>query len=108
MLKNIVKMVGENQVENIVLYVSMYLCIYVSMFSNLYSNQEVSELMINIQENKWLSGIKIARIIEPGLNIHNLIETMAKKLSLLIKISKHAAKLCFGCYLIKCVNNVEE
>jgi hypothetical protein len=33
---------------------------------------------------------------------------MAKKLSLLIKISKHAAKLCFGCYLIKCVNNVEE
>ena len=76
-LNNIVNMTGENQVENIELDVTM--------FSNHCANQEVSELMINIQENKWLSDIKIARIIEPGLNIHNLIETMAKKLSLPIK-----------------------
>lgn len=64
----------------------------VTMFSNLCSNQEVSELMINIQGNKWLRDIKIAKIIGPGLNIHNLIETMVKKLSLPIKNFKTRSK----------------
>ncbi len=77
MLKTIVKMADENQVKNIVLDVTT--------FSILCSNQDISELMINIQENGWLKDIKIARIIEPGLNIHNVIEAMAKKLSLPIK-----------------------
>ena len=77
MLKTIVKVAGKNQLKNIVLDVTA--------FTILCSNQDISELMINIQENDWLSDIKIARIIEPGPNIHNIIEGMAAKLSLPIK-----------------------
>ncbi len=77
MLKTIVKMAGKNQVKNIVLDSTelKILC----------SSVEIVDLMITIQENGWLGDLKIARIVKPELNIHNVIEGMAEKLSLSIK-----------------------
>ena len=70
-------MAGKNQVKNIVLDVTE--------FKNLCSNQEITQLMITIQQNDWLGNLKLARIIKPDLNIHNLIEGLSEKLSLSIK-----------------------
>jgi hypothetical protein len=77
MLKTIVKMAGKNQVTNIVLDSTelRILC----------SNVEVAQLMSTIKKNSWFSGLKIAIVVNPELNIHNVIEVMAEKLSLSIK-----------------------
>jgi len=37
------------------------------------------------QQNNWLGDLKIAMIIKPELNIYNVIEGLAEKLSLYIK-----------------------
>ena len=77
MLKTIVKMAGKNQVSNIVLD-----CIE---FELLCSNIEIANLLITVQESGWLRGLKLARIINPELNIQNVIEGLAERLSLPIK-----------------------
>jgi hypothetical protein len=77
MLKTIVKMAGKNQVKNIVLDSTD--------FQLLCSNIEVAKLMIAIQENGWLRGLKLARIVKPESNINNVIEGLAENLSLSIK-----------------------
>ena len=77
MLKTIVKMAGKNEVNNVVLDVTN--------FKILCSNVEIAKLLITISENDWLTNLKIARIINPENNIHNVIEGMAKNLSLSIK-----------------------
>jgi hypothetical protein len=77
MLKTIVKIAGKNQVKNIVLDGTE--------FTILCSNIEVAKLMITIEENGWLSDLKIARIVKPELNIQNVIEGIADGLSLSIK-----------------------
>jgi hypothetical protein len=77
MIKTIVKMAGKNQVSNIVLD-----CI---QFKILCSNPDIAQLMITIQENDWLGDLKIAMIIKSELNIYNVIEGLAEKLSLSIK-----------------------
>ena len=77
MIKTIVKMAGKNQVKNVVLDSSE--------FKILCTNVEIAKLMMTIQENDWLGDLKIARIIKPELNIQNVIEGMAEKLSLSIK-----------------------
>lgn len=77
MIKTIVKIAGKNQVKNIVLDGTE--------FTILCTNVEIAKLLMTIQENDWLGDLKIARIIKPGINIHNVIEGMAEKLSLSIK-----------------------
>jgi hypothetical protein len=77
MLKTVVKMAGKNQVKHIVMD-STQLEIHCS-------NQEIAQLLIITQENDWLGNLKIAMIIKPELNIYNVIEGLAEKLSLLIK-----------------------
>ena len=77
MLKTIVKTAGKNEVNNVVLDVTK--------FKILCSNVEIAKLLITISENDWLTNLKIARIINPENNIHNVIEGMAKNLSLSIK-----------------------
>lgn len=77
MLKTIVKIAGKNQVQNIVFDGTE--------FEILCPNVEIAKLMITIQEDGWLGGLKIARIVNPELNIENVIEGMAKKLSLSVK-----------------------
>lgn len=77
MIKTIVKMAGKNQVGNIVLD-----CTH---FKILCSNSEISQLMITTQENDWLGNLKIAMIMKSELNIYNVIEGLAEKLSLSIK-----------------------
>ena len=77
MLKTIIKMAGKNQVTNIVLDCTK--------FKIICSNQEISQLMIIIQENDWLGNLKIAMIIKPEFNIYNVIEDLAENLSLSIK-----------------------
>jgi len=77
MIKTIVKMAGKHQMKNIVLDSTE--------FKILCSNEEITELMINIQENDWLWDLRIARIVKPEFNVHNIIEGMAEKLSLSIK-----------------------
>jgi hypothetical protein len=77
MLKTIVKIAGKNQVKNVVLDVTE--------FTVLCTNVEIAQLLMTIQENDWLGDLKIARIINSEMNIHNVIEGMAAKLSLPIK-----------------------
>jgi hypothetical protein len=77
MLKTIVKMAGKNQVKNVVLDVTA--------FTILFTNVEIANLMITFQENDWLGDLKIAKIIDPALNIHNVIQGLAESLSLPIK-----------------------
>ena len=77
MLKTIVKIAGKNQVKNIVLDSTE--------FTILCANVEIAKLMISIQENGWLGDLKIARIVNPDLNVQNVIEGLAENLSLLIK-----------------------
>lgn len=77
MVKTIVKIAGKNQVQNVVLDSTE--------FKILCANVEIINLMMTIQENDWLGELKIARIINPELNIQNVIEGMAEKLSLSIK-----------------------
>lgn len=77
MLKTIVKMAGKNQVNSIVLDSTEFkLCC---------SNMEIANLMINVQENQLLQGLKFARIVKPEKNIQNVIEGLAESLSLPIK-----------------------
>lgn len=77
MLKTIVKIAGKNQVKNIVLDSTE--------FTILCTNVEIAKLMISIQENGWLGDLKVARIVNPELNVQNVIEGLAENLSLLIK-----------------------
>jgi len=77
MLKTIVKIAGKNQVKNIVLDNTE--------FTILCTNVEIAKLMISIQENGWLGDLKVARIVNPELNVQNVIEGLAENLSLLIK-----------------------
>jgi hypothetical protein len=77
MLKTIVKIAGKNQVKNVVLDGTE--------FKILCTNVEIASLLMTIQENDWLGDLKIARIVNPELNIQNVIEGMAEKLSLSIK-----------------------
>ena len=77
MLKTIVKIAGKNQVKNVVLDGTE--------FTILCTNVEIAQLLMTIQENDWLGDLKIARIINSEMNIHNVIEGMAEKLSLPIK-----------------------
>jgi hypothetical protein len=77
MLKTVVKMAGKNQLKNIVMD-STQLKIHCS-------NQEIAQLLSITQENDWLGNLKIAMIVKPELNIYNVIEVLAEKLSLLIK-----------------------
>jgi hypothetical protein len=77
MLKTIVKLAGKNQVKNIVLDVTQ--------FEILCPNVEIAKLMISIQENGWIGDLKIARIVNSKMNIQNVIEGMADRLSLSIK-----------------------
>jgi hypothetical protein len=77
MFKTIVKMAGKNQVKNIVLDTTE--------FKILCSHQDITQMMLTIQENNWLGDLKLARIIKPEHNIHNVIEAWAEKLSLSIK-----------------------
>lgn len=77
MIKMIVKMAGKNQVKNIVLDSTEFKILCTSI--------EIVELMITVQKNGWLGELKIARIVKPEHNIHNVIEVMAEKLSLSIK-----------------------
>jgi|TARA_R110000868_G_scaffold189646_5_gene432734 hypothetical protein len=77
MLKTIVKIAGKNQVKNIVLDSTE--------FTILCTNVEIAKLMISIQENGWLGDLKVARIVNPELNVQNVIEGLAESLSLSIK-----------------------
>jgi len=77
MLKTIIKMAGKNQVKNIVLDVTE--------FRIFCSNEEIAKLMISVQENDWLGDLKIAKIIKPEFNVHNIIGGIAENLSLSIK-----------------------
>lgn len=77
MLKTIVKIAGKNQVKNVVLDGTE--------FKILCTNVEIASLLMTIQENDCLGDLKIARIVNPELNIQNVIEGMAEKLSLSIK-----------------------
>lgn len=77
MLKTAVKMAGKNQVKNIVLDATE--------FKILCSNHEIDLLMTDVKENGWISDLKIAGIINPHRNIHNVITVLAEKLSLPIK-----------------------
>ena len=77
MLKTIVKMAGKNQVNNIVLDSTEYKIIC--------SNVEIAKLLVSIQESGLLGGLKIARIVKSDININNVIEGLAEKLSLSIK-----------------------
>ena len=77
MLKTIVKTAGKNQIKNIVLDSTE--------FKLLCSNAEITKLMITIKEDGWLGELKVARIVKPELNIQNVIEGLAEKLSLSIR-----------------------
>ncbi|WP_339719856.1 hypothetical protein [uncultured Paraglaciecola sp.] len=77
LLKTIVKMAGKNQVKNVVLDNTE--------FRLLFSNIEIAKLLITVQENGWLGGLKVARIVKPEMNIENVIEGLAESLSLSIK-----------------------
>jgi hypothetical protein len=77
MLKSIVKMAGENQLQRIVLDSTK--------LNILCSSQQIAKLMISIQENDLIGNMRIASIVNFELNINNLIEGMAEKLSLSIK-----------------------
>jgi hypothetical protein len=77
MLKSIVKMAGENQLQRIVLDSTK--------LNILCSSQQIAKLMISIQENDLIGNMRIAGIVNFELNINNLIEGMAEKLSLSIK-----------------------
>jgi hypothetical protein len=77
MLKSIVKMAGENQLQRIVLDSTK--------LNILCSSQQIAKLMISIQENDLIGNMIIASIVNFELNINNLIEGMAEKLSLSIK-----------------------
>lgn len=77
MLKTIVKIAGKNQIKNVVLDGTE--------FKILCTNVEIAKLLMTIQENDWLGDLKIARIVTPEMNIQNVIEGMAEKLSLSIK-----------------------
>ena len=48
-------------------------------------NQEIAQPLMITQQNNWLGDLKIAMIIKPELNIYNVIEGLAEKLSLYIK-----------------------
>ncbi|MBL4632105.1 MAG: hypothetical protein JKY14_13495 [Paraglaciecola sp.] len=41
--------------------------------------------MVTVQENACLDGLKVARIVESKLNVHNVIEDLAEKLFLSIR-----------------------
>lgn len=77
MLKSIVKMAGKNQVNNIVLDSTE--------FKLHCSNIDIANLLITVQENGWLKGLKLARIVKSDLNIENVIEGLAESLALPIK-----------------------
>ena len=77
MLKTIVKTAGKNQIKNIVLDSTE--------FELLCCNTEITQLMITIKENGWLGELKVAMIVNPQRTRQNVIEGMAKKLSLSIK-----------------------
>tara|TARA_R110002153_G_scaffold6556_10_gene29993 strand:- start:4446 stop:4841 length:396 start_codon:yes stop_codon:yes gene_type:complete len=77
MLKTIVKIAGKNQVKNIVLDITA--------FKILLTNVDIANLLITFQENDWLGDLKIAKIINPEFNIHNVIQGLAESLSLPIK-----------------------
>jgi hypothetical protein len=77
MLKTIVKMAGKNQVKNIVLDSTE--------FSILCSSVDIAKLLIKIEETGFFQGLKIAMIGNPEINIQNVFEGIAEKLSLSIK-----------------------
>ncbi|MGS2720359.1 hypothetical protein [Paraglaciecola aestuariivivens] len=77
MLKNVIKMAGKHQVKNVVLDVTKF---YTEC-----SNVEIAKLMIDLQSQGLLEGVKIARIVCPENNVHTIIEGMADSLDLSIK-----------------------
>ena len=81
MLKLIVKLAGKAQVKNVVLDVTELAIGYSSM--------QMAELMITMQQESWLSDIKIARIIDPKDNPQHLVGEMAEKYNLPIKNFEH-------------------
>ncbi|WP_252731961.1 hypothetical protein [Paraglaciecola arctica] len=77
MLKTVVKMAGKNQVKNVVLDSTQ--------FKLLFSTAQMAKLLITVQENGWLGGLKVARIVNTEINIENVVEVLAESLSLSVK-----------------------
>lgn len=77
MLKTVVKMAGKNQVKNVVLDSTQ--------FKLLFSTSQMAKLLITVQENGWLGGLKVARIVKTEINIENVVEVLAESLSLPVK-----------------------
>ena len=77
MLKTVVKMAGKNQVKNVVLDSTQ--------FKLLFSTSQMAKLLITVQENGWLAGLKVARIVNTKINIENVVEVLAESLSLPVK-----------------------
>ncbi|MDP5028917.1 MAG: hypothetical protein NWQ54_17045 [Paraglaciecola sp.] len=77
MLKSIVKLAGKNQVKNVVLD-DTQLIISCSKMS-------MTTLLLAIKEEGWLTEMKIARLINPQDNTHNLVGEMSERYNLPIK-----------------------
>ncbi|MBU3002668.1 hypothetical protein KO534_04880 [Paraglaciecola arctica] len=45
----------------------------------------MAKLLITVQENGWLGGLKVARIVNTEINIENVVEVLAESLSLSVK-----------------------
>ena len=77
LLKTTVKMAGKNQVKNVVVDITEFIihC----------PNIELAKLLVNTQEQGWLTDMKIAHIIRSERNTHNVIAGLADKFELPIK-----------------------
>ena len=77
MLKTSVKMAGKNQINNVVHDVSeLYLhC----------SNIELGKFVMEVQEQGWLTNLKIARVVKQEHGRHTLLVRLASRFNLPIK-----------------------